>query len=150
MQGAHLFRVVRDTDMVIQEDEADDLLETIDQGLASCVTARRRCCRSRSACRGASWTSWSRTSRSMTSRGLRTPHRIGFGDWMELMRLHRPELKDATFAPRVVWGRSELEEVFERVRHRDYMLHHPFDSFTSVETFLQRGGRRPERRSPSR
>ena len=32
-RGAHMFRVVRDTDMVIQEDEADDLLETIDQGL---------------------------------------------------------------------------------------------------------------------
>ena len=32
-QGAHMFRVMRDTDMVIQEDEADDLLETIDQGL---------------------------------------------------------------------------------------------------------------------
>ena len=31
--GAHLFRVVRDADLVIQEDEADDLLETIDQGL---------------------------------------------------------------------------------------------------------------------
>ena len=27
VEGAHLFRVIRDTDMVIQEDEADDLLE---------------------------------------------------------------------------------------------------------------------------
>jgi len=33
VKGAHLFRVIRDTDMVIQEDEADDLLETVDQGL---------------------------------------------------------------------------------------------------------------------
>ena len=33
VEGAHLFRVVRDTDMVIQEDEADDLLETVDRGL---------------------------------------------------------------------------------------------------------------------
>ena len=28
VEGAHLFRIIRDTDMVIQEDEADDLLET--------------------------------------------------------------------------------------------------------------------------
>src|SRR5579862_1156108 len=33
VKGAHLFRIIRDTDMVIQEDEADDLLETVDQGL---------------------------------------------------------------------------------------------------------------------
>ena len=38
--GAHLFRVVRDADLVIQEDEADDLLETIDQG-AQAAPARR-------------------------------------------------------------------------------------------------------------
>src|SRR5690349_11764354 len=33
VKGAHLFRVIRDTDMVVQEDEADDLLETVDRGL---------------------------------------------------------------------------------------------------------------------
>src|SRR5262249_58387384 len=33
VKGAHLFRVIRDADMVIAEDEADDLLETVDQGL---------------------------------------------------------------------------------------------------------------------
>ena len=32
-RARYMFRVIRDTDMVIQEDEADDLLETIDQGL---------------------------------------------------------------------------------------------------------------------
>jgi len=32
VKSAHVFRVIRDTDM-IQEDEADDLLETVDQGL---------------------------------------------------------------------------------------------------------------------
>jgi polyphosphate kinase len=33
VEGAHIFRVIRDTDMVIQEDEADDLLESVDRGL---------------------------------------------------------------------------------------------------------------------
>src|SRR5215831_11511062 len=61
---------------------------------------------------------------------------MGFGDWMELTKLHRPELKDSPLVPRVVWNRSSREEVFELVRHRDFMLHHPFDSFVSVETFL--------------
>jgi len=62
---------------------------------------------------------------------------------MELVQLHRPELKDAGFAPRIVWGRNDVDEVFELVRHRDYMLHHPFDSFVSVETFLKAAVRDP-------
>jgi polyphosphate kinase len=137
VKGAHLFRVIRDTDMVIQEDEADDLLETIDQGL-------------RQLRHGA--LSMLQVDHGTPRRVVdilvdnfeieddgvlvRTRDRVGFGDWMELTGLHRPELKDPPLVPRVVWNRSSREEVFELVRHRDYMLHHPFDSFSSVETFL--------------
>ena len=137
VKSAHVFRVIRDTDMVIQEDEADDLLETVDQGL-------------RQLRHGAP--SLLQVDERMPRRVLdilvenfeidddvlvRTSHRLGFGDWMELMALHRPELKDPAFAPRIVWGRNDVDEVFELVRHRDFMLHHPFDSFVSVETFLK-------------
>ena len=143
IKSAHVFRVIRDTDMVIQEDEADDLLETVDQGLrqlrhgAPCLL---------------------QVEERMPRRVLdillenfevdddvlvRTSNRLGFGDWMESTKLHRPELKDPSFAPRTVWGRNEVDEVFELVRHRDFMLHHPFDSFVSVETFLKAAVRDP-------
>jgi polyphosphate kinase len=143
IRSAHVFRVIRDTDMVIQEDEADDLLETIDQGL-------------RLLRHGAP--SMLQVDERMPRRVLdilvenfeiddavlvRTSHRLGFGDWMELTRLHRPELKDTNFAPRVVWGRNQTDEVFELIRHRDHMLHHPFDSFVSIETFLRAAVRDP-------
>src|SRR5262245_3892257 len=136
VKGAHLFRVIRDTDMVIQEDEADDLLETVDQGLRQLRHGMP---------------SMLQVEQRMPRRVLdilvenfeidegvlvRTSDRIGFGDWMQLTKLHRPELKDLPFAPRVMWNRSEPEQVFEAVRHRDHMLHHPFDSFTSVERLL--------------
>ena len=137
VRGAYVFRVVRDTDMVIQEDEADDLLETIDQGLRqlrhgtpSLLQVEARMPR--------------RVMDILVENFdigegvlVRTAHRVGFGDWMELTRLHRPELKYPNFAPRVVWRPSDAEEIFELVRHRDFMLHHPFDSFSSVETFLR-------------
>ena len=143
VKSAHVFRVIRDTDMVIQEDEADDLLETVDQGL-------------RQLRHGAP--SLLQVEERMPRRVLdilienfeiddevlvRTSNRLGFGDWMELVSLHRPELKDPGFAPRIVWGRGEIDEVFELVRHRDFMLHHPFDSFVSVETFLKAAVRDP-------
>ncbi len=84
VKGAHLFRVVRDADIVIQEDEADDLLESVDQGLKQ----RRH---------GA--LAMLQVEQSMPRRVLdilmenfeiepenvyRTSDRLGFGDWMEL------------------------------------------------------------------
>ena len=143
IKGAHLFRIIRDTDMVIQEDEADDLLETIDQGL-------------RLLRHGAP--SMLEVEQAMPRRVvdilvenfeidegvlLRTTDRLGFGDWMELTRLHRPELKYPPLVPRLVWNRYEAEEIFELIRHRDHMLHHPFDSFGSVEALLSAAVRDP-------
>ena len=84
VKSAHIFRVIRDTDMVIQEDEADDLLETVDQGL-------------RQLSHGAP--SLLQVDERMPRRVLdilvenfeidddvlvRTSHRLGFGDWLEL------------------------------------------------------------------
>jgi polyphosphate kinase len=137
VRGAYMFRIVRDTDMVIQEDEADDLLETIDQGLRQLRHGLPSLLQVEERMPGRVVSILEENFEITESVVQRTPHRIGFGDWMELLRLHRPELKDANFAPRVVWSRNDMEEVFELVRHRDYMLHHPFDSFTSVETFLR-------------
>ena len=143
VKGCHLFRIIRDTDMVIQEDEADDLLETVDEGLRRLRHGTP---------------SMLEVEEHMPRRVLNilvenfeidettlrpTRERLGFGDWMELTRLHRPELKYAPLVPRKVWSRCEAEEVFELVRHRDHMLHHPFDSFSSVETLLGAAVRDP-------
>ena len=85
--SAHLFRIIRDTDMVIQEDEADDLLEIgRPQPEAAALRRARRCCRSKPACRGACSTSSSRTSRSTTTSSCARRDRLGFGDWMALHR----------------------------------------------------------------
>ena len=68
IKSAHVFRVIRDTDMVIQEDEADDLLETVDQGLRQLRHGAPSPSTGRGTrCRGACSTSSSRTSRSTTT-----------------------------------------------------------------------------------
>ena len=46
---------------------------------------------------------------------VRTGHRMGFGDWMQLTRIHRPELKDPVHSPRSLWRADEDPEViFDR------------------------------------
>jgi polyphosphate kinase len=137
VEGAHLFRVIRDTDMVIQEDEADDLLETVDRGLKQLRYGAL---------------SLMQVEADMPKRVLsilienfevdedvvvRTTDRMGFGDWHELTTLHRPALKDTSFTPRTLWPPDETDKVFEQIADQDFLVHHPFDSFTSIETFLR-------------
>ncbi len=143
VKSANVFRVIRDTDMVIQEDEADDLLETIDQGLRQLRHGAPALLQVEERIPRRVLDILVENFEIEQDVLVRTSNRLGLGDWMELTRLHRPELKDANFAPRAVWGRNLEEEIFELVRHRDYMLHHPFDSFVSIEAFLRAAVRDP-------
>jgi polyphosphate kinase len=137
VKSAHLFRIIRDADLAIQQDEADDLLETVDRFL-------------RQMRRGA--LSLLQVGADMPPRVLkilienfeidedvvlRTSDRLGFGDWMELTKLHRPDLKDPPFSPRVLWRGDDPEVIFDHLRYQDVLVHHPFDSFRTVEAFLR-------------
>jgi polyphosphate kinase len=138
VKGAHLFRIIRDADLAIEQDEADDLLETVESSL-------------RQLRRGA--LSLLQVEATMPTRVLnilaenfeieddvvlRTSERLGFADWEELTKLHRPQLKDAPFSPRVIWRRGEdAEVIFDQLRYQDQLVHHPFDSFVTVESFLR-------------
>ena len=138
VKGAHLFRVIRDTDLEIEEDEADDLLESVDRSLKQLR-------------RGA--IALLHVEADMPTRVLnilvenfevtddvvvRTGDRLGFADWSELTRIHRPELKDAPFSPQTLWRSDEdPEAIFDQIRYQDVLVHHPFESFSSVETFLR-------------
>src|SRR5918994_2172166 len=137
VEGAHLFRIIRDTDMVIQEDEADDLLETVDRGLKQLRYGAL---------------SLLQVEEDMPRRVLnilvenfeigedivvRTSERMGFADWSALTRMHRPNLKDPVFHPRLLFPPDEADKVFEQIQDQDFLIHHPFDSFTTIETFLR-------------
>jgi polyphosphate kinase len=137
VRGSHMFRVVRDADILIEEDEADDLLESVDQGLKQ----RRR---------GA--LSMLQVEATTPRRVLdilvenfeiedenvyRTKDRLGFGDWMQLAALARPDLKRPPFLPLPLWPLDAGEEIFGELRLRDRLVHHPFQSFTAVEAFVR-------------
>jgi polyphosphate kinase len=137
VEGAHLFRIIRDTDMVIQEDEADDLLESVDRGLKQLRYGAL---------------SLLQVEADMPRRVLnilvenfeveedivvRTSERMGFADWSSLTKTHRPALKDPVFHPRLLWAPDQSDKVFEQIADQDFLVHHPYDSFTSVETFLR-------------
>ena len=63
---------------------------------------------------------------------------LGLGDLMTLATLDVPELRDAPFIPTVPKElRDTGRSIFDVIRHKDVMVHHPYDSFSaSVEQFV--------------
>ncbi|MCM3878610.1 MAG: polyphosphate kinase 1 [Vicinamibacterales bacterium] len=136
LNGAHLFRVIRETDIVLQEEEAEDLLESVDQGLRE-VRHGPLCLLEVNA--------------DMPQRVLdilvenfeiernvvvRSSARLAFSDWMALTAIERPALKDPPLVPRTLWHAQDADGIFEQIKYRDTLVHHPFDSFSAFEAFL--------------
>jgi len=142
VHGAHLFRIVRDADLALDDEEdvedAEDLLEFVDRSL-------------RLLRRGP--ISLLQVEADMPARVLdilvenfgvnedvvvRSSERLGFGDWHQLARVHRPDLKEPPFLARSLWRPDEdPEAIFDLIRYQDVLVHHPFESFSTVETFLR-------------
>jgi polyphosphate kinase len=49
----------------------------------------------------------------------------------------RPELKFRTFVPRELRLTAKSRDLFEELRRHDILLHHPFDSYDAVISFIQ-------------
>ncbi|NJL98971.1 MAG: polyphosphate kinase 1 [Synechococcaceae cyanobacterium SM2_3_2] len=138
------FRVTRDADLEIQEDEADDLLEAIQEEL------RKR--RFGAAVRLEIASSTPALIRKRLEGELNIPPQnvytvpglLNLGDLMSLMRLSLPQLKDPvwTFATharlKVGLTGEETTDIFSVIRAGDLLLHHPYESFSSsVVRFLE-------------
>ena len=138
----HLFRVTRDADLAIEEDEADDLLLAIEEEL------RRR--RFGEAVRLEVERSMPATTRQILLRGigLRDEDCYDIAGMLDhtglaqLLELERPDLKVPLWTPVVPWRLvppedDEPADVFAAIRSGDLLVHHPYESFSaSVERFI--------------
>ncbi len=70
---------------------------------------------------------------------------LELGDLMALASIDLPELHDAPFTPVTPTEvRDETKSIFDVIRERDLLVHHPFDSFQgTVERFLEEAAADP-------
>jgi polyphosphate kinase len=52
-------------------------------------------------------------------------------------QVKRPDLKDRAFSPRELRLTSKSKDLFEELRGHDILLHHPFDSYDAVVSFIE-------------
>jgi polyphosphate kinase len=79
----------------------------------------------------------------LTEREVHEPGRLlDLGDLMALAMLDLPELRDPPFVPVTPVELRDGRSIFDVLRERDLMVHHPFDSFpATVERFLDEAAR---------
>ncbi len=143
IQAVYPFRVIRDADIEIEEDEAGDLLETIEEGL------RQR--RYGNVVRLDVNPGMPEYIKNILMENLEICERqvyeipgvLGLASLMEVMSLERPDLKDTPFIPRNPFLSDEEEDIFETIRKRDVLLYHPFDSFQPVIDFINEAAHDP-------
>jgi polyphosphate kinase len=70
---------------------------------------------------------------------------VNLGRVLELHQMaDLPELKDPPYAPRRQWSWASADEMFADLREGDILLHHPYESFATVEDFIQLAARDPK------
>lgn len=131
--AANTFRVVRDADIEIAEDEAEDLLSEIEEQ----VKQRR----------------WGRAAVRLEI-SSKMPDYLGnllmnllelepqdvyvlerplnLTDFMEFLKIEKRELKEKPFSTRNIPDfTNEGLTIWDALKRKDYLVHHPFDSFTN-------------------
>jgi polyphosphate kinase len=138
------FRVLRDADIELREDDSSDLLESIEQSL------RER--RFGSVVDLAVNPSMPQRIRDLLLENLELESDdltvidgpLGLGDLIELHRIERPDLKYQSFTPITPLELRKGQDLFQAIRHHDQLLHHPYDSFDVIVDFLRAAARDPQ------
>lgn len=139
------FRLTRASNLDIAEDEADDLLSTIQDEL------RRRDRGEPVRLELSSHTS-AQLTESLSSRLNLEPHQIYRSESViataTLMKVYGqlqiPELKDASFNPAPAPRLRYVRSLFRAIADKDLLLHHPYESFRHVVDFIQQAADDPD------
>jgi polyphosphate kinase len=145
----HPFRVTRNADLTLEEDEADDLLSAVE------VELRRR--RFGRAVRLEVPSDMDPETLDLLVRELDltdddvyvSDAPLDLGGLWHVWELPRPDLKDeprlSMSPPRLTAPDDEPVDIFARIRAGDILLHHPYESFTkSVEAFVRQAAADPK------
>jgi polyphosphate kinase len=138
------FRITRNSNLYLEEEEARNLMEAID----SQVAQRRKGWAVRLEIEAGAQAEI--VERLVTTFELDEPLVFRVPGMVNLQRLFhlyeetlRPDLKYGPFAARQVHVGHDADSMFTALRHTDVLLHHPYESYDTVVNFVQSAARDP-------
>ena len=145
--SAHPFRIIRDADVEIQELEADDLLESMQQSI------RKR--KFGSVVQVEIYDTMPQNIRELLIENLEVRENdvyvmsapLGLSSlWQVYGNVERHDLKFPVYhpsVPRIFDKVTMAGDVFDVIRERNVLLHHPYNSFSPVVDFIRAAARDP-------
>nr|MBA3611340.1 polyphosphate kinase [Nitrospirales bacterium] len=143
IQASYYFRITRDADFEIEEDEAGDLLAAIEEqidlrqfGSVVRLELDRH---------------MPDSIKDILVRNLNlAPYqvytydfRLGLSNLLELTSIDRPDLKFSPHYPNILHDPTSKESLFSLIKREDIFLHHPYDSFSPVVDFIRQAALDP-------
>ena len=142
VKAAHAFRVTRNSDLYIDDEEAENLLKKIEDELRN---LRRGAAVRLEIEDGVDSELLTGLCQHLSLTAEHTFRLKGPLNFYRLMSLHemidRPDLKFPPFIPVVPPEYLGHKDMFELIRERDLLLHHPYESFTPVVDFVEQAAR---------
>ncbi|CAA9433841.1 MAG: Polyphosphate kinase [uncultured Rubrobacteraceae bacterium] len=144
VSASYVFQVTRNADFVIEEDEASDLLQAIEdelegrwfgQSVRLVVSDEMP----------EDLVEWLADNLKLREDSVfAAPHPIGLADLEELTHLDRSDLLYPPISPRVPQEIRNSRSITQAIRNGDILLYHPFDSFSPVVDFVRAAANDPE------
>lgn len=143
VMGAWEFRITRNSDLYINEEETENLLEKIEEELynlrkGAAVRLEIRAGVDPEALEAL-----------IQAIDLKKDYIFFIDGPLNLLRLlsvyeliDRPELKFPAYQG-AIYPALKPEAIFDAIKQEDFLLHHPYDSFTPVINFIQKAARDP-------
>ena len=144
VKGSYLFRVTRNSNLYVDEEEASNLLHAIEEELRKVKRGAAVRLEVKQDCPDHV------VNRLMDIFNLeeedvsKIDGPLNFSRLMPLaMQLDRPDLRHKRFSPCLVVSLDAESDLFYHIRKGDILLHHPYDSFQTVVDFLSQAAEDP-------
>jgi len=144
VKGAYQFRVTRNSELYLDEEETDNLLKSIElelrkrsRGAAVRLEVQRDCPRHVA-------------DQLLQTFGLTGDDLYQVDGPINFLRLmpvisevDRPDLKFRPFVPAIVSAPGDEEDIFAQIRRKPILVHHPYESFQTVLDFIEQAAEDP-------
>ena len=144
IRGAHAFRVTRNSDLYIDEEEAENLLKKIEEELRNIRRGAAVRLEIEEGVEDAIFAILCDHLKLSHEYVFRLAGPLNLLRLMSLAELDRPDLKFTPFTPVNCSPLRNTAEIFDTLRQQDVLLHHPYDAFTPVVDFVEQAARDPK------